>query len=74
MGWFVRCPEVVTQLEGENTNPEKRPTLRDTVPIKGLGANFLVLAFQVLVGPGPSWLALITLSWSQDIWGWPWNA
>ena len=42
--------------------------------ISGLSANFLVLTYQVLVGPGRSWLVLIGLGWSQDTWGWSWKA
>ena len=81
MGWFVECPTFVTHLEGENTNSKKRPTFQDSVPhfrivshISGLSANFLVLTFQVLVGPGRYWLVLIGLGWSQDTWGWSWKA
>ena len=71
MGWFVECPTFVTHLEGENTNSKKRPTFQDSVPhfrivshISGLSANFLVLTFQVLVGPGRSWLVLVDPGWS----------
>ena len=32
MGRFVRCPEFVTHLEGENINSKKCPTFQESVP------------------------------------------